>query len=308
MNIPNFEELVSQIDRERAERAYHWSSLHPEERGESVRKAYAERVLAYADALDKRVPHWSDADKQAKFDAYRTKMLALYDAFIAAQSRCASWHVTGPSRFPVAKAQVALNRAMAAENAISDYQAAALRALDKAAHPENAPIMAGDADALERLHKKLESCRALQERMKTANKAIRAAKGNREKAMESLQALGYSAAQANTLLTEDFLGRVGYADYELANNNAEIRRIKERIAKIEQMRAMPETEQENADGVRMVINGEAARIQLFFPGKPDADTRADLKRHGFRWAPSCGAWQANINTRARQYAESIIQK
>ena len=38
---------------------------------------------------------------------------------------------------------------------------------------------------------------------------------------------------------------------------------------------------------------EIAKIRIFkvfFDGKPDADTRAELKSSGFRWAPSVGAW------------------
>lgn len=36
---------------------------------------------------------------------------------------------------------------------------------------------------------------------------------------------------------------------------------------------------------------EAARVQLFFDGKPDDETRAKLKANGFRWSPRFGAWQ-----------------
>ena len=37
------------------------------------------------------------------------------------------------------------------------------------------------------------------------------------------------------------------------------------------------------------MNREDNRLQVFFDGKPDADTRAELKSNGFRWAPSVGA-------------------
>ena len=35
----------------------------------------------------------------------------------------------------------------------------------------------------------------------------------------------------------------------------------------------------------MEMNREDNRLQVFFDGKPDADTRAELKSSGFRWAP-----------------------
>ena len=42
------------------------------------------------------------------------------------------------------------------------------------------------------------------------------------------------------------------------------------------------------------MNREDNRLQVFFDGKPDADTRAELKSNGFRWAPSVGAWQRQL--------------
>lgn len=43
--------------------------------------------------------------------------------------------------------------------------------------------------------------------------------------------------------------------------------------------------------MRLENNHEAARVQLFFDGKPDEDTRTRLKACGFRWSPRFGAWQ-----------------
>lgn len=75
----------------------------------------------------------------------------------------------------------------------------------------------------------------------------------------------------------------------------------------------PEAESDTAETV--TINGEAAqvirnkeemRLQLIFEGKPDADTREKLKSNGFRWAPSCMAWQRLLNDNAEYALKRII--
>ena len=39
--------------------------------------------------------------------------------------------------------------------------------------------------------------------------------------------------------------------------------------------------------------------------KPDADTRAELKSSGFRWAPSVGAWQRQLTDNAIRAADRL---
>ncbi len=57
----------------------------------------------------------------------------------------------------------------------------------------------------------------------------------------------------------------------------------------------PEVAYNRLQGVNLVQNVEANRVQLIFPGKPSADVRAELKARGFRWSPSEGAWQRHLN-------------
>ena len=47
------------------------------------------------------------------------------------------------------------------------------------------------------------------------------------------------------------------------------------------------------------------RLQIFFDGKPDEGAREELKANGFRWAPSVGAWQRQLNMNAYRAAEHI---
>lgn len=48
----------------------------------------------------------------------------------------------------------------------------------------------------------------------------------------------------------------------------------------------------------------ANRLRIYYPDKPDAETRTRLKRAGFRWAPSVGAWQNYLNRQAENFVTS----
>jgi len=96
-----------------------------------------------------------------------------------------------------------------------------------------------------------------------------------------------------------------HASWELSNNSAEIRRIKDRITGLEKAAQRAAEQAETGGGIvkfeggQIVENHELMRLQILFDGKPDPDTRTLLKSHGFRWAPSQGAWQRQLNPNAR---------
>lgn len=107
-------------------------------------------------------------------------------------------------------------------------------------------------------------------------------------------------------------GTEPYAPYVLANSNGRIKGIKDRIAHLERLAAQEtkeiivEAESEESSGIRIVDNVEAARLQIFFNGKPSSEVRTELKKNGFRWTPSIGAWQAYRSEHANRAAKEIV--
>lgn len=168
----------------------------------------------------------------------------------------------------------------------------------KAAAVGEGGISADDPEAIAKLTEKLAQLEAARDKMKAANKAIRAGDD------AALVAL-VGEANAEQLKKPDFAGRIGFADYQLTNNSAECRRVKKRI---EQLRAVANVETKTIEtnlGFECVMNAEENRVQLVFPGKPSAEIRTILKRNGFRWAPSQGAWQRMLNNAGRYAAECV---
>ena len=73
--------------------------------------------------------------------------------------------------------------------------------------------------------------------------------------------------------------------------------MKERIASLTRQKEIGYTGWD-FDGGRVEANKEDNRLQIIFDDKPDEKTRAALKSNGFRWAPSVGAWQRQLNDNA----------
>jgi hypothetical protein len=98
-----------------------------------------------------------------------------------------------------------------------------------------------------------------------------------------------------------------YPTWALSNNNAEIRRIKE---KIEQLSKLDTVEMETITfkGGKLLINTEVNQVQFLFDDKPGEEIRSLLKSYGFRWAPSESAWQRQRTMNAINSAKRLVSK
>jgi hypothetical protein len=161
---------------------------------------------------------------------------------------------------------------------------------------DNNAIFSDDPAATEKLAEKIARLEKQQEIMRAANKAIR--KGDDE----ALRDLGFSESRIALLKQPDFCGRIGFADYMLTNNSANIRRQKQRVERVTQAQAAPEVQIEGSNA-RFEDCPSENRVRLFYPGKPSEEIRSRLKSAGFRWSPTIGAWQAFRNWHAIETAK-----
>ena len=167
---------------------------------------------------------------------------------------------------------------------------------------DNRVISSDDPNAIQKLQDKLEMCEKSQKYMKEVNAYYRK-NGTCEgfPGMEAARAarLDESVRQAYSWDKQPF------PSYALTNNSAEIRRVKQRIEKLT-------VNQEvgfvgwTFDGGEVVANSEENRLQILFDEKPDEQKRSALKGNGFKWSPSQGAWQRQLNDNAI-YAASRME-
>lgn len=169
---------------------------------------------------------------------------------------------------------------------------------EKAETVGNGGISSDAPDALELLEKKLAEREKAHAWMKEVNKAFK--KGD-----AALCALGMTQAEIDQMRAAmPSYERQPYPQFSLANNSAEMRRIRARIEQIKATERAVTTETA-FEGGSIVDNVEENRLQIVFNEKPDAETRTKLKKHGFRWSPRKGAWQRMRCNAATYYAKEI---
>ena len=165
----------------------------------------------------------------------------------------------------------------------------------------NVDVSSDDPEAVSKLRAKVAKLDHDRARMVAANKAVRSASPQ-----AALEALGFSAKVAAELLTPDFAGRLGFPAYALRNAASEARRVRQRIETLES-RARATAPAAPAEELHGVTICEAEnRVRIVFPGKPDEQTRASLKRAAFRWSPTAGAWQRHASNAAWYEARRIV--
>lgn len=249
----------------------------------AVEPAYHEKIDYYANLYARKLAE--NMNKRYEIDA-----------------RCPSMLITGGGNFPTRKKE---KQNAARDKNWREYEEiqGILRKMESIGH---GGIMSDDARAIEKLEMKLETLEREQEHMKAVNAWWR-----KHKTLDGCPEL--TEAQREEVKSDMARGwRVGdnpYPAWALSNNNANIRRIRERIESLKKEQERREQPTEEAhDGYTLRENAEACRIQFVFDGKPEESIRAILKANGFRWAPSEGAWQRLLNDNGRSAAQRVVKE
>lgn len=292
--------------------AFNGTSFMPEKRE-------AQYIASYIEAMEEvrqKFEQWRTDDNAQAMDNdleyYRSQYARLFNAYLASHSRVVSSMIAGPSNFPVARMQkrnnIVHNRWLEFDKWQGEAYDRLLRKYDpyRLAH---APIRLDDENAVEKLEEKIAKLERNQEIMKAANKILRAKKmPDEEKRAALLATPGINSRLVDELMTPQY-GRLEVPAYMLSNNNANIRRLKERLVQVQQEQKR-ETAVVELGPVTITQNTEACRLQIAFPGKPSPAMIKCLKSHGFKWSPTNEVWQRLLNNNAiwsyKTYVRPVI--
>lgn len=299
-------EYINDISESLAVSAFNGTSFSPERRGAMYRKDYADTLTNdYAKLREQAERGGTLALLDDEFARYRAGYRARMQAWLHSHSRCISAMITGPANFPTRRNQKRNDIEHKRMGELIHFRERALRAITRNLRPDLAPIMAGDADAIERLQDKLETLERRQLRMKAINAAHKAF----QKKPESLLDADLSEQEKDTIRAYKpaySWEPHPFAPFQLTNNGATIRQTKARIEQLTKAKATPDKSFDCAGDIRVDDCPADNRVRVFFPGKPDAEVRSKLKSCGFRWSPTIGAWQAYRNHNAMQCAQSFV--
>ena len=289
-----------EISEDAARRAKDMNSFYGYTEGSATAsyRRYVDEASEVAEQCKKSVDPMYHEQIDALLDRYAKRLAENLNSANAIDARVPSVMIAGPANFPVRakeKQNAARDRNMEEYNEIRGM-------LDKMRSVGHGGIQSDDPNAIEKLREKIAQAESEQELMKQLNAYFR-----KHKTLE-----GCTAASTDTIRKINnrmALSRrdIPYEAYSLTNNSANIRRLRERLASLEKAKST-ETKEHELNGVRVVENTEAMRLQLFFPGKPDEATRTLLKSNGFLWAPSVGAWQRQLTSNGRYACKMVLAK
>lgn len=276
---------------ESARRAYYWNSFNPDRAAQNLISDYSEILKSDIEELQ------AAGAESDTVTSYAERFKKYLSAYISAKSRTASPMITGPAKFPTARNEKARRSEERHYEVFNEWRARTKKGIARKAQPEKT-----FSSELERYRSELESMKANHELMKQGNQVI---KQHRKKGTDP-------AADLQKLMPNISAFDLQWAakwGFGLQNNLANIKRVEERIAIIEkkqQNAATVGSSTQQYNGFTVTINHEADRIQIKHDTKPDASTIAELKKHGFKWAPSAQCWQRQLTANAMYTLKNFL--
>ena len=274
-------------------RAHNGTSHVPEQRGRYYIKSYSEELAA---DMERVTALGGDPED------YRQRYERHFVAWLHAKSNCLSSMITGPSGFPVRRAEKANASERRRSEEFTGFRERYFARIERDRRRDARAALEPIAD----MERKINVAQRNQEAMKAANKIIGKKLPDAEKVAQLGATMCIPEGKALELLQPDFCGRVGFPSYLLTNNLANIKRMQGRLAELRRKAASDTRETVRPDGIRIVANVEADRLQIFFPDKPSHQAIQNLKSRGWRWSPTNGCWQRQLTQNARWSLKEVL--
>lgn len=262
-------------------------SFNPEKRIEQFIKDYS--------TYENRIIELCDEYGEDRIRATETLFNKAID-YLHAQSRCLSWAITGPAKFPVARNEKRLNICENKLNAFIEFADYLESVFKKKAKRAETP-----ETQKEKWQKEIDYRKSLQEAMKAFNKDmkkdfVKAYNALPEELKEEVEALQRIWGKDSPL--------VNLGGYHLSNNLANIKRLEQQIASIDKVREVAEGF--TFTGGRVEFDEQEIRWNIFFDDIPEAEQRNKLKHNGFKWSPKRKAWTRGAKTMSRERLFSLL--
>lgn len=268
--------------------AFYSTSFSPEERA-------AQYIRDYEQELNADLANMPENEKEHYITKYKDWVRTLFNK----HSRIMSAMITGPARFPTRRNEKANNSYDAAYKEFREWREKALKAIARrieeakpAEQRENeewmrlkrsiyssACTIKGINDGIERGYNKSLFVSSIYGKVETYAK--RGDVAMVEKAISYVRELN----KQSSIITER------HKFFKLAE-------MAKAACEAQEVKADKEDVEIEFEGGKVVKNFSEDRLQIIFPGKPDAETIAKLKKSGFRWSPRFTAWQRQLTTNA----------
>ena len=294
--------MIPELNKNLLKMAWYNTSFDPEKHAENFDASFKEVIQKFFERVEAANITPEQKDECSAYWVNRLHSQA--EKYLSAESRCVSWAIVGPAKFPVARME---KRQASAEKALNDY-----------VYTENQML---SGDIFDRyMTSEQKQARVDLHKWRELNSTID--DFIRHKTKNPLPALGYTY-DAWPHLKGQFTTQAKNGSYALCikvlealnvhlQNGVKVERnIKILTDILNEYKAKNSQPKENSSielqGVQMVENREENRLQLLFDGKPAPEVIAKLKAHAFRWSPKNKAWQRILTTDAIRAAYKVLE-
>ncbi len=287
------------INEESARRAREANSFSDYKEGSATSsyRSQVDRAITIAEEQKKLVDSSYHDKIEGLLNSYAKRLADNINKGNEIDARVPSILISGGGNFPVRKKQ---KQNAARDRNYQEWQEIQ-GILDNIRNIGKGGISSDDPNSIQKLTTKLESLEKSQETMKAVNAYYR--KNKTLDGCPELTAEQIAELKADMNRFPHLEGKP-YPTWALSNNNAEIRRVKERIEELSKRQEVGFVGWE-FNGGEVRANTSDNRLQIFFEEKPDEETRSDLKHNGFKWSPKANAWQRQLTANAYYAADRI---
>jgi hypothetical protein len=298
---------ASDLNAENGTRAYGNMSFSPERRAQSDIAEYVRDVNELHVAMMERAETPEQrAVVEAEIARYREGYITRQNMLWAASARTASPMITGPANFPAARNRKALDAYDKKIKDFTDWQKKAKKSIRSKVDAARTgdQVASAEWDALRRdIAGSIAEIRNIDAGTSRSDRGAFTDSIKRKIETRARRGETDVVRQALDMVRE---AQAGMAKPIFAERNA-IWSLGEQAA---QTAAAPVETGESViaeyDGARIVDNKDDSRVRIYFDAKPSADVVSDLKKSGWRWSRSEGAWQRQNTNAARSSAQSIV--
>ena len=315
------EKFANDLDINKLERSLHWLSFDPKGRAQREQESFGNSIAElYTSNLEQAKQTGALEAYNDAFDKGYSYILKNYLEMVGIRARTFSTAITGGAG--ITERKIASNeKLMRSEHERLqkhiDLQEKLQERLAKIAknkpadqYEEGDVIKSTDNNATTKLQQKL---KMLQDRKTMLKNGVVAAKEYQKSKDISV----FKQYNIDSETTEQIINHIDkggkptekdmYSWFTMPYLNRDIKEVENRIATLEKNQAKG-TDETLIEGGKIVYNGEAQRLQIFFDGIPSKEVREALKSHAFKWAPTAKAWQRTLTENAKYAVNQYLIK
>lgn len=315
------EKFANDLDINKLERSLHWLSFDPKGRAQREQESFGNSIAElYTSNLEQAKQTGALEAYNDAFDKGYSYILKNYLEMVGIRARTFSTAITGGAG--ITERKIASNeKLMRSEHERLlkhiDLQEKLQERLAKIAkntpadqYEEGDVIKSTDNNAITKLQQKL---KMLQDRKTMLKNGVVAAKEYQKSKDISV----FKQYNIDSETTEQIINHIDkggkptekdmYSWFTMPYLNRDIKEVENRIATLEKNQAKG-TDETLIEGGKIVYNGEAQRLQIFFDGIPSKEVREALKSHAFKWAPTAKAWQRTLTENAKYAVNQYLIK